>query len=99
MIIIASITFPPESSKDIGKRFTDMPALPDYLTMMGPYVRGSALQGIQTTTLYQVDASKMADAMIDVGNRYTAYFGVPGFKYSINVWYDVMEALAMIGIS
>jgi hypothetical protein len=99
MIIIASITFPPGSSKDIGKRFTDLPQLPDYLKMMGPYLRGSALQGIQSMTLYEMDASKMADAMIDIGNRYVPYFDVPGFKYSINVWYDVTEALAMVGLA
>jgi hypothetical protein len=99
MIIIASITFPTESSKDIGKKFGELPALPDYLTMMGPYVRGSALQGIQTITLYEVDTSKMADALIAIGDRYAKYIGVSGYKYSINVWFDITEALAMIGLA
>jgi hypothetical protein len=99
MIIISSITFPTESSKDIGKKFGDLPALPDYLKMMGPYVRGSALQGIQTITLYEVDTSKMADALIAIGDRYAKYIGVSGYKYSINVWFDITEALAMIGLA
>ena len=98
MVIIASITFPTDSAKDIGKKFTEQPPLPDYLKMMGPYVRGSALQGIQTMTLYEVDASKMADGMIALGERYAKYIGVPGYKYSINVWFDIMEALAMVGL-
>jgi hypothetical protein len=99
MIIISSITFPTESSKDIGQKFGGLPALPDYLTMTGPYLRGSALQGIQAITFFEVDASKMADALIALGDRYANYIGVPGYKYSINVWYDVTEALAMIGLA
>jgi hypothetical protein len=99
MIIITSVTFPPESSKEMGKRFGDLPTLPDYLKMEGPYVRGSALQGIQIITLFEVDASKMADAMIALGDRYAKYIGVSGYKYSINVWFDITEALAMIGLA
>jgi len=99
MIIVVSITFPTESSKDIGKRFGELPTLPDYLKMKGPYVRGSALQGIQTLTLFEVEQSKMADAMIALGDRYAKYIGVPGYKYSINVWFDITEALAMIGLA
>ena len=41
----------------------------------------------------------MADAMIALGNRYVAYFGVPGFKYSIDVWFDIAEGLAMVGLA
>jgi hypothetical protein len=99
MVIIVSMTFPPESAKDVGEGFTKQPQLPDYLKMMGPYLRGSALQGIQSLVIYEVDASKMADAMIALGDRYARYIGVPGFKYSINVWYDVTEALAMVGLA
>lgn len=99
MIIIASITFPTESSKDIGKKFGELPTLPDYIKMMGPYIRGSALQGIQTITLFETDASKLADALIALGNRYAKYIGVSGYKYSINVWFDITEALAMIGLA
>ncbi|MBW2636106.1 MAG: hypothetical protein JRC86_01035 [Deltaproteobacteria bacterium] len=99
MVIIASLTFPPESAKDVGKRFTELPPLPDYIKMVGPYIRGSGSQGIQVLAPYEMDASKVADAMIVLGNRYVAYFGVPGFKYSINVWYDITEALAMVGLA
>ena len=99
MVIVVSEIFPPESAKDVGKGFAEQPQLPDYLKMMGPYLRGSALQGIQSLVIFEVDASKMADAMIVLGNRYAKYIGIPGFKYSINVWFDITEALAMIGLA
>ncbi len=98
MIIIASITYPPESSKEMGKRFKGQPALPTHIKMTGPFLRASNTQGIQTVALYEVEAAKLADAVTVVANRYAAYMGVPGFKYSINVWFEITEALAMIGM-
>ena len=98
MVIVASITYPPESSKEMGKRFQGQPALPAHIKMTGPFLRASTNQGIQTMALYEVEAAKMADAATVVANRYANYMGVPGYKYSINIWFDITEALAMIGM-
>jgi hypothetical protein len=38
MIILSTVSFPPESAKEIGKRFTELAPLPDYITRRGPYI-------------------------------------------------------------
>ncbi len=99
MVILAVLSFPPESAKEIGKRFLELPPVPDYLTMRGPFIQGVKGDGIQTTVVYEFDRAKMADAMEAVSNRYVPYYGVPGFTYTINVCLEAQEALKMIGLA
>jgi hypothetical protein len=47
MIFIGMITFPPESANEIGKRYLELPSLPDYMTMKGLYIPGMIKGGIQ----------------------------------------------------
>jgi len=98
MVIIGTLTYPPEGAKEIGKRFKDQASLPDYIKMKGPYISSVTGEGIHALVLYECDRSKLPDAMEKIANRYVAYFGVPGFTYSVNVWFEVGEALKMIGL-
>ena len=70
---------------------------PDFMTTIGPFVQ-SRLEGIKTIAIYEFDPSKYAEAIDYLGNRYAAYHGIPGFKYSIEEWLGVMEALKLIGL-
>ncbi len=39
MVIIGIAAFPLKSSKEVGKRGGELPPLPAYVTLKGPYVR------------------------------------------------------------
>ncbi len=99
MVIVGMMSYPPESSKEAGKRFLKQPSLPDYIKMKGPYISAVIGGGIQTLTIYECERSKLTDAMEFISNRYVAYFGVPGLTYTVHVWMDVAEALKMIGLA
>lgn len=91
--------FPPGSAKDIGKVFLELPALPDYISMKGPYILSDSEKGIRSLLIYECDNSKLAEALQVVGDRLTKYFDVPGYKYSVNAWFEAQEALKMIGLA
>ena len=99
MVTITRISFPTESSKEMGKRFMDIPPLPTYITRKGPYIHGELGVGIQLISLWEYDPSKMAEATIFLGNYYAHFFGVPGYTYNIGTWYEVQEAFKMIGLA
>jgi hypothetical protein len=99
MVIIGTMSFPPESAKEIGKRFMEQLSLPDYMTMKGPYISTVKGEGIQGTTLYEFDRSRMAEAFESVSNRYVTYFDVAGFTYTTDVYLDAQEALKMVGLA
>ena len=99
MVIIGTNSFPPESANEIGKRFLELPPLPDYLTMKGPYVHGMMEGGIQGVEVFELDKAKLAEGVEYVTNRYVTYFGIPGFRYAIAPYFEAQEALQMIGLA
>ena len=98
MVIIGDISFPQESANDVGKRFLELPPVPDYMTMKGPYIKGKKIGGIQVLEIYELDKSKVAEGIEFVTNRCVKYFGIPGYTYEINVFFEATEALKMIGL-
>jgi hypothetical protein len=99
MVIIGMMSYPTEAANEIGKRFLGLKALPTHITMKGPYISSLKGEGIQTLTVYECEKSKLADTYELIGSRYATFFGVPGFTYSIQAWFDVGEALKMIGLA
>jgi hypothetical protein len=92
------ISYPPEQVKEAVKRFRELPPVPSYMTIKGPFVIGELGQGIKTMTLYEYDQSKTKETLEYVGSRLAKFFGVPGFTYSVHTWLEVNEALKMVGL-
>ena len=99
MIIIGTNSFPPESANEIGKRFLELPPVPDYITMKGPYIHSMMEGGIQGVEVFELDNAKLAKGVEYVSNRYVTYFGIPGFRYSVTPYFEAQEALKMIGLA
>jgi len=99
MVIITENVFPPGSAKGVGKAFMQLPPLPDYINMRGPYILSDTEKGIRSLLIYECDNSKLAEALQVVGDRLTSYFDVPEYTYAINAWYEAQEALKMIGLA
>ncbi|HOO39314.1 MAG TPA: hypothetical protein PLU81_13125 [Deltaproteobacteria bacterium] len=98
MVVIVHSQWLPEGAVEMGKRFKDQETLADYITMKGPFIHSTKGEGIQAVALYEFDRARLADAVEHINNRYVAYYGVPGFTYTANVWLDVGEALSMVGL-
>jgi hypothetical protein len=97
MYMLAISCYPQESATELGERFIEAKPAPDFITTLGPFIR-STLEGIKTITIYEFDPSKYAETTEYLNNRYAAYHGVPGFRYSLEEWLGVMEALNLIGL-
>lgn len=98
MVIITNISFPPENAGDVGKRFLETEPVPDFMALKGPYIKGRK-DGIEAFELYELDKSKIAEGLNYVTNRCVTYFGIPNYKYEINVFFEAAEALKMIGLA
>jgi hypothetical protein len=98
MVIVSNISYPPESAKDIAKRFLEAPQVPDFMTRKGPYINSTMDKGITTLSVYELDKSKLGEASEFLGNYMAIFFGVPGFKYEFKAFMDVEEGLKMIGM-
>ena len=98
MVIVTNIAYPPESAEQIAARFLEAPQLPDYMTRKGPYVNSTLEDGIITLSLYELDNAKVAEGSQFIGEYMAAFFGVPGFRYQVRPFFEVEEALKMIGM-
>ena len=95
MVIIGRISFPTESSKEMGNHFMEKPPLPSYITKRGPYFSSELGVGIQAFSIFECDPSKMANAIEYVHNYYANFIGIPGFTYNVGTWFEVKEAFAL----
>jgi hypothetical protein len=98
MVIVGIISFPLESSSEVGKRLSKLPPPPPFIKVIGPFVSAELGTGIKGMTLYEFDQTKAGEATIYVTDRYTKYIGVPGLTYSVATWLEAIEALKMIGL-
>ena len=98
MIIISNVTYPPESAREIAKRFLTAPVLPEFLHKRGPYISANRPEGVHSMTLYEVDNSRLAEGLQAVNKSLAVYFGVPGYSYDIIPYYETEEGLRILGM-
>jgi len=98
MVIFSNVSYPPEGAKEIAERFMKAPQIPEYMTRKGPYITSSIEGGISTFSIYELDNSRLAEGMEFLGNYMVGFFGVPGFAYEIKPFFEIEEALKMIGM-
>ena len=102
MIIVVSSYYPPEQAKEMVKRYAQQVKTnpePSYLKLIGPYAKSDADKGIVVMTLYEVANERLAEGLLWAGQAMAAYIGVPGFTYTVRVWYTAAEALKTIGMT
>jgi hypothetical protein len=96
MVIIGMVSFPSESSNEMGKRFMD---IPQYINKRGPYFQSEQGVGIKALSIFEFDPSKMAEANEFINNYYAQYIGIPGYTYSVGIWLEAVEALKLVGLA
>ncbi len=96
MIVISMMQNPPESAKEIVKRSMQLPRLPEFIKTRGPYITSAVGEGFKTLTIYEFEDSKFTEAAKLINKAMGAFYGVPGFTYSLQLWLrakDAYEAL------
>ena len=98
VFFLCTSVFPTESAKDIGQKFTSgtLPKLPDFVKQHHIFVNTKV--DIIVYALYEAPDDKMHEAFVALGNRYAGYFGIAGYKYTVESLLTVKEALPMIGL-
>jgi hypothetical protein len=98
MVIISDVTYPPESTKEIAKRYLKAPVLPTFLTKKGPYVSPSVTDGMHSITYYELENDRLAEGLQAIGESLAIYFGVPGYKYQVKPYFELEEGLSILGL-
>ncbi len=97
MVIIGQAVWPNASSNQMGKCFAQLEPLPDCIAGKD-YVKSFINEGIKVISLYYFDSITTEEALDFIQQRYAAFIKVPGYSYSIDLWYEADQALNLIGI-
>lgn len=98
MIIMLTTSYPPESAKQVGKRFLEFPPMQDYNKLTDPYIKTIVGEGIKSIAIYEFDDSKYTEASAFLHERAAALVGVPGLTYSLEPWLEPQDALEFAGL-
>ena len=98
MITISIMSFPPESAKEVGRRFTELAPIPNYIETNGPYLYTDERDGNTSITIYKYEKTRAAEALDAISNLLVPFYGVPGMKYSLQLASSSKTALSMLGL-
>ncbi|NOX32738.1 MAG: hypothetical protein GXP56_03225 [Deltaproteobacteria bacterium] len=98
MVIISNVTYPPESTKEVTRRYLKAPVLPEFLNKKGPFVSASKSSGMNSITFYELDNDRLAEGLRVLGESMAVYFGVPGYKYDLKPFFELEEGLSILGL-
>jgi hypothetical protein len=98
MVTISVVSYPPESAKEIGKRFFGLPPMPDFINVVGPYTITDLVEGIQAITIYKYDREKAGEANDTIANAHMAFYGIPGYTYSLKLAAGAATSMKMLGL-
>ena len=85
MIIKCIFSIPVKSIRDYARQVMELPSLPEYITIRGPYINDAVGAGNQTITLYEFDEARSAEAWKSIFKQLDAFHGIPGFSFSAQV--------------
>jgi len=82
MIIIGFGKYPMQSTKEVTKRFLEIPRLPEYIKGKGNYVY-TTTEGVIAITIYEFDSAKVEEATEQIAAAYWRFHDVPGYNFEL----------------
>ncbi|MFX0083808.1 MAG: hypothetical protein ACFE94_18820 [Candidatus Hodarchaeota archaeon] len=101
--IITEHWWPPGKSEEVGKVYLEvMQKFPDDRSIAKPVVQSAVWpvqDGMHSITVSSVQPGKVREAM-DLSSNRLLMLGnaIEGFRYTINVAYDLIEAMPFVGL-
>lgn len=92
---LGTSTFPPHKAAEVGKTFPNLPKLPDFVKTLFIFIVPSS--DIKSYGLYEVPDDKAHEGYVAISKRITGYFGIEGYKFTLEPLLTVKEALALLG--
>jgi hypothetical protein len=94
--------WPPGKSDKVGKIYLEaMQKFPDDRSIAKPIIQSAVWpvkKGMHSITVSSVQPGKVKEAMDLSSNRLLMLAAIEGFRYQINVAYDLVEAMPFVGL-
>jgi hypothetical protein len=85
MILKCTASIPLEHIQYYARRFSELPALPEYIFKKGPYVNDKAGAAHQIIVIYEFHQSKVAEALELIQGQLGRLADIPGWVISSRI--------------
>ena len=100
--VMTTSTFPANKSSEVAKTYLEINKKYGIdRNLEKPIFQGairSNEDGITTVGLTEPKPGKMDEYLVRLQDSMVMYHDIEGFKYKIEVWYSVVEAMGMLGM-
>jgi len=100
--VMITTTFPTTKAREVAKVYLEVnKKYPTDKTLEKPIFQGaikSGDEGIMTIGITEPKPGKMSEFLVRLQDSLVMYHDIEGYKYKIEVWYSVVEALGMLGM-
>ncbi len=96
MIMLGTLTFPADSAAAVAGNFGRIAPVPDFMKLIGPYVRSSIEGGISTISIYECDDARADEAVDYLTRRYATFADIQGVTANIEEWLGVDVVLQLL---
>jgi len=94
--------WPPSKSEEVGKIYLEaMQKFPDDRSISKPVVQAAVWaeqEGMHSLSVYSIQPGKVKEAMDVAYNRLLILAAIEGFRYKVNIAYDLVEAMPLVGL-
>ena len=101
--IVSEHWWPPGKSEEVGKLYLEaFQKFPDDTSISKPVVQAAVWavkNGMHSLTISAVEPGKVKESMDLAYNRLLMLAAIDGFRYRINIAYNLIEAMPLIGLS
>ena len=95
--VVVTGTFPGHRASEIGKRFLDLPKLPNYVKT--EHVFNTADKKYRFFTIYEItEEDKYFEAIKAIVTRFAGYKDIEGYEYTLYPVLEAKDALRIIGL-
>lgn len=96
MIMMGTLTFTAECAMAVAENFGRIAPVPDFMKLIGPYVRSSIEGGISTISIYEFDDVRAGAAIDYLKARYATFSEIAGVTSTIEEWLGVDVVMQLL---
>ena len=96
MIVFAHMKFSPDSAVAVAETFGRIAPVPEFMKIIGPFIRSNIEEGILTVSIYECDDDHVEEAMAYLKARYASFEAIEGVTTSVEEWLGVGVALKLL---
>ena len=70
----------------------------DFIKVSWPYMYTAGDEGLKSITIFKYPKEKAGEASEAISNTYMIFYGVPGYRYSLNLASGAAATMKMMGM-